>query len=128
MRVRKLDTNGDMVFGHNGNDYLVDSPQAVAQEIYTSLRLLLGEWFLDTTKGVPWLTQVVGQRGSKTNYDDVVKAAIRNVQGVIDLQNYFSTLDPRTRSLIIDTATVITVFGPINLTNLPVGYGYVYGD
>jgi hypothetical protein len=131
MRYRKLDSNNDMVFGHGGADYLVNSPQTVAQAIFTTLRLLLGEWFLDTTKGVPWLTQVVGRQ---KNYDDVVKNAIRGVQGVIEIQDYSSSLDPLGRVLTINQATVITVYGPVTLTNISslggfgiTPYGYVYG-
>lgn len=130
MRYRKLDQNDDMVFGHGGQDYLVNSPQTVAQAIFTALRLLLGEWFLDTTKGVPWLTQVVGRHN---NYDDVVKNAIRSVQGVVEIQDYSSSLDPVKRVLVINQGTVITVYGPVTLSGIIVptgygfGYGYVYG-
>jgi hypothetical protein len=123
VRYRKLDPNNDYTFGHGGSDYLVDSAQTVAQLIFTTLRLLLGEWFLDTTKGVPWLTQVVG-RNHKDAYDQIIKSTIKGVQGVVDLTDYSSTLDPGSRTLTINQATVITVYGTVNLQNISAIGGY----
>lgn len=124
MRYRKLDLNNDMVFGHGGADYLVNSAQTVAQAIFTALRLLLGEWFLDTTVGLPWLTQVVG-RNQKNTYDQIVKSAVKGVQGVVDISGYSSILDANSRALTITQSTVITIYGTINLQgiSIPVGYG-----
>jgi hypothetical protein len=54
MRYRKLDANGDYTFGGGSNDFLVNTPETVAQAVMTRLNLLQGEWFLDTTAGMPW--------------------------------------------------------------------------
>lgn len=133
MRYRKLDDNNDYVFGHGSEDYLVDTPQTVAQAIFTALRLLLGEWFLDTTVGVPWLTQVVG-RNKKDSYDQIIKSTIRGVQGVVDIGTYSSTLDATTRMLTVTEVEVITVYGSVVLQDVsPIGgygqsgYGRSYG-
>ena len=35
MRVRRTTADGDICFGHNANDYLVNTPEAVAQNVRT---------------------------------------------------------------------------------------------
>lgn len=123
MRYRKLDANNDYTFGHGREDYLVDTPQTVAQAVFTAMRLLLGEWFLDTTVGVPWLTQIVG-RNKKDSYDQILKATIRGVQGVVDIGTYSSSLDQDTRVLTVNEIEVITVYGTVVLQDVsPIG-GY----
>ena len=123
MRYRKLDANLDYTFGHGGADYLIDSPQAVAQAIFTTLKLFLGEWFLDVTVGVPWLTQVVG-KSQKDTYDQVIKNAIRGVQGVTNLNSYESSLDDFSRVLTIDQVKVDTVYGTVVINGVSSGGGY----
>jgi hypothetical protein len=109
MRVRQLTASLDYSYGQGSANYLVDSRQAVAQEVQTTLLLFQGEWFLDVTSGVPWLTQVVGVNTIPL-YDQVIKNAILNVQGVTGIVNYVSTLNRATRALAV-TATIDTQFG-----------------
>lgn len=124
MRYRKLDANGDYSFGHGASDYLVDSSAAVAQAIQTALALYQGEWFLDLSAGVPWLTAVVGNN-TQPIYDGVIQQAIQAVEGVQDIQNYTSSLDNNLRTLSI-SVTVITQFSskPVTVaTVVQIGYG-----
>ncbi len=109
MRVRALTATGDYSYGQGSANYLVDSRAAVAQEVMTTLLLFQGEWFLDTTAGVPWLTKVTGVN-TITLYDQVIKDAILNVQGVTAIVNYSSTLNRATRALSV-SATIDTQFG-----------------
>ena len=51
MRVRRTTADGDICFGHNANDYLVNTPEAVAQNVRTRLALWQGQWFIDTDEG-----------------------------------------------------------------------------
>jgi hypothetical protein len=114
MRYRELDANGDYTFGRNGQNWLVNSPAAVGQLIETTLKLFQGEWFLDLTKGVPWLTAIIGYN-KKAAIDQVLQNAIRNVQGVLSVTKYFSEIDTATRALTV-TATVQTIYGTVSLT------------
>lgn len=109
MRVRELTATGDYAYGQGSDNYLVDSRAAVAQEVTTTLLVFQGEWFLDVTAGVPWLTQVVGVNTIPI-YDQIIKQAILNVQGVTAIAVYSSVLNRATRSLAI-TATIDTQFG-----------------
>lgn len=113
MRVRAQDANGDYTFGQSGANFLVNSAAAVAQTVLTRLLLLQGEWFLDSTEGTPYATDVLGVK-RKVIYDRAIKARILATNGVEDIISYLSTLSPQ-RKLAI-TAEIDTVFGPITIT------------
>lgn len=112
MRYRKLDSNGDFVFGHGTADYLINSSAAVAQAVLTALELFQGEWFLDNQAGVPYMQQILGYN-TQSLYDIILKQVIFNVQGVTGIVSYTSVLNPTTRKLTV-TATINTQFGKFN--------------
>jgi hypothetical protein len=117
MRVRALDANGDMTFGAGAQNFLVDSPQAVLQCVLTAMKLWQGEWFLDTTAGIPWNTQVLGA-DTQPLYDNAIRTAIRAVQGVTGISSYSSSFNPSTRVLTV-SVTITTQFGPATLEPTP---------
>lgn len=123
MRYRKLDSNGDMVFGHGAADYLIDSGAAVAQAIQTALLLFEEEWFLDITAGVPYYQKIVGYNTAPT-YDLILQTAILAVQGVTGIVNYTSVRTGRNLQVNVTVTTQFTgaVTTQVNLT-LQGGYG-----
>ena len=60
---RKLDQNGDPIWG-NGQGSFVSDIDAVAQAIYTRLRLLFGEWWENLSIGTPLFQSMLGQSAS----------------------------------------------------------------
>lgn len=109
MRYRVLDTNGDMSLGNGSANFYHDIPAAVAQAVKTRLLLFRGEWFLDTTEGTPWMTDVLG-KGTTTRYDGAIQQRIRDTLGVVALTGYSSVLRSAERALTI-SATITTVYG-----------------
>lgn len=109
MRYRKLDANGDYVFGHQQADFYRDQPEAAAQAVQTRLGLFTGEWFLDTTEGTPWRTDVLGKY-TQNVYDATLKARILETDGVKSIDAYASTLDRQSRRLTV-SATISTIYG-----------------
>lgn len=109
MRVRAQSPTGDMRFGQSGADFLVNSPAAVAQLVLTWLLLWQGSWFLDTTVGTPYATDVLGY-GTKGVYDLAIQNQVLNTQGVTGISAYSSTLDTAARTLTV-TMTIETQFG-----------------
>lgn len=110
MRVRALSATGDYTFGRGGQNYLVDSPQAVGQLVETTLRLWQGEWFLDVLYGTPWLQQILGVFGAKSVVDMIVQAVILGTQPqgcVTKIVSYSSTLQGRALAVV---ATIDTQF------------------
>lgn len=118
MRYRAQDSNKDYTFGKAGSNFLVNSPEAVAQAIATRLRLAEGEWFLDITQGTPYNPQILGM-GAVSTFDAAIKQVIMGTQGVTNIMNYSSGVDPNTRAVVI-SCTVSTQYGQTSLTT-PVG-------
>lgn len=113
MRYRKLDADGDYVFGGQQADFLTNEPEAVAQAVLTRLRLLRGEWFLDVTEGMPWATDVLGKYTGGT-YDAAIRQCILGTRGVAEMTGYASAVDAETRALTV-AATINTIYGTITV-------------
>lgn len=109
MRVRALDSNGDMTFGRGSGNFYVDSREAVGQCVFTRLQLWQGEWFIDLTEGTPYMSQILGTHGVN-QYDQAISIRILETPGVLSLESYSSYLEPGTRKLLV-SAVVNTAFG-----------------
>ena len=118
MRVRTLDAAGDMAFGSNAANFLVDSPAAVGQAIMVRFGLWQGEWFLDTTIGMPWNTQVLG-KNTQPLYDAAIIQRILDAPGVAGIADYQSSLDTAKR-ILTASATVTTQFGANVSVTIPI--------
>ena len=116
MKYRALDANGDMTFGQGSQNFLVDSPVAVAQLVKTRLGLFQGEWFLDVTEGMPWATQVLGAHTNAT-YDLAIQECILDTEGVTEIVSYSSVRNPVTRALTV-TVTLNTAYGATQPTQV----------
>ena len=109
MRTRALSPTGDYTFGKGLGNFLINSPATVGQEVQTSLALILGEWYLDTSQGLPWATEVFGYNTQSVR-DLAIKNVILSTQGVTALESFSSNLNPTTRLYSV-TAQIITTFG-----------------
>jgi len=114
MRYRKLDANGDYVWGHQQGDFYRDQAEAVSQAVQTRLGLTLGEWFLDVTDGMPWNTEVLGKY-TQDQYDAAIRDCILGTPGVTEIVDYSSTLDTSIRKLTV-TVTINTQYGQTTFT------------
>jgi hypothetical protein len=112
MRYRRLDENGDYVFGQGSQQFLTNSPQAVAQAVATRLKLYQGEWFIDTSDGMPWMTEVFGA-GTETLFDSAIRKRILGTPGVLEITEYRSLRDSA-RKLSV-TCTITTQYGTTQL-------------
>ena len=124
MKYRKLDADGDYSFGRGNQNFFIDSPEAVAQAVKTSLALFQGEWFLDTSIGMPWLTQVIGSN-TQSIYDDLIRGKVLQVSGVASIDSYTSLLDKTSRKLTV-SMSITTNFSEQQVvvdTTVQVGYG-----
>lgn len=116
MRYRKLDSAGDYTLG-SGADFLANSPEAVAQAVQTRLALWAGEWFVDTSDGMPWAGDVLGKRFQRNNPDSAIKSRILGTPGVTELLEYSSAFDGETRKFTV-TAKINTAYGTATLTEI----------
>lgn len=116
MRYRKLDENGDYVFGEGSVDMLVDI-DAVAQAIKTKLLLLLGEWWENVEEGVPYFQSVFTQRSNengKLAVDTVLRERILTTPGVTQIVSYDGEFTDRHSYSV--NFTVLSVYSEINMS------------
>jgi hypothetical protein len=113
MRYRKLDSNGDMLFGNQQADFFRDQAEAVAQAVWTRLRLWVGEWFVDTTEGTPYQQAVLGTNKRKT-VEPAMRRRILNTEGVTNIEEFQMLFDPDNRVVTIN-AVINTAYGSAQL-------------
>jgi len=54
-------TTWDLMLDSNNNIALASNPYAIAQDVASAIRTFQGEVYYDTTLGLPYLTQILGQ-------------------------------------------------------------------
>lgn len=111
MRVRKLDANGDKMFGHSSADFWINVPEGVAQAVGTRLALWQGDWWLDLSQGMTWKTQVLGKYTGDVR-DVAIQNQILNTPGMQSLGSYASQLTRGIRQFAVQTV-LVTQYGVI---------------
>jgi hypothetical protein len=110
----------DPIEGANGPVFLADL-DAVGQIIYTTLRLLLGEWFENLSIGFPLFQSLIGSSGSPTNQAGVmliIQQTILPCPYVLQIVDFSFVHNTATFNSTF-TATVSTSFGTLVITNAP---------
>lgn len=113
MKYRKLDSNGDYTMGRKSNTLISDT-DAVAQAVYTRLKLWEGEWWEAQEEGLPMLQRILGFSNSKQAADILIKdriATTLDITGVISFSSEFNPND-RSYSCVVE---VTTTYGIITL-------------
>ena len=97
-----IDVNiSDIVLTDDGDIMLIDNAERVAQQIVISLRFWLGEWFLDTSLGVPYLEYVLGKNPNINHVRQVIAEAIMQVTGVSKVDRLDFDYDAPNRALSV---------------------------
>ena len=73
----------------------VDPASVVAQRLRIRLQTFLGEWFLQTSYGIPYFQRTLGKKTSKTAVDRIFQEQILQERGVRELVSFSSTLQNR---------------------------------
>lgn len=97
----KLNSNHDLMFKNN-RLVLVDGANQKAQQIKIALLTFLGEWFLDTSHGVPYFEQVLLKQVDKVKIENVFRqkiAAVKDVKRVLKLN---TQIDRKERLLLVE--------------------------
>lgn len=118
MRYRKLSPSGDFTFGNSLQDFYIDVPAAPGQAVQTRFLLWQGEYYLDLDEGTEYPEGVIGKH-SQGEADLVLQDRALGAQGVTDIANFSSQVDPDTRGYSV-VLTVDTVYGQteVQLANL----------
>jgi hypothetical protein len=109
MRVRKRDANGDYTIGQGEANFWINSPEGVAQKVETRLGLWEGEWFLDKTRGTPYLQKILGYNTASLR-DVALRTIILETDGVTALNTYSSQVGGNGPRGLTVSGTITTVY------------------
>lgn len=118
MQYRKLSETGDYTFGLPLGSGFYAGTSAVAQSVYTTLKLLQSEWWEDTSQGVPLFQSIVGLSGTPASLhaaDLLIQSAILGVPGVQGINSFASSFAGQTRTYTVTQCNVQTQYGDIGL-------------
>ena len=78
-----------------------DDPYAIQQDVATACRLIKGELWYDTTKGIPYFDTILGHKPAASYLSAALSAAALTVPGVLSASVSFDTngvTDKKTRT------------------------------
>lgn len=108
-------TTGDLSFTNGGCPVTQLQADVVAQRLRIALYTFYGEWFLDTTIGVPYMQQVFSKVRKKSTIDLIFQGIIVADEGVIELVTFFSEID-KARGYVLTFSVRVAD----NSTSLPI--------
>ena len=119
----------DLAMNINTNDLIIqdrdlmiiDNAERVAQQIAIQLRFYLGEWFLDTSEGVPYFEYVLVKNPNLNHVRQVIREAIEKVSDVSKV-NYISLNFDEINRILYVGYEVDTEYGLITRKEV-LGYG-----
>jgi hypothetical protein len=101
-------TNGDVTICPTDN-------HTIAQTITIRLKTLAGEWFLDTSLGIPYLTEIFGHKRNVRFIRQIILPEITSVSGVREVKDFTAQEMPNRKLLISFTVALSNgVHIPIN--------------
>lgn len=112
LTCRKLDSDGDITH------VMLTGDDAIRQTVICEIKVILGEWFLDISKGIPWIAQpnatarpILGVLPADLPYGEaLIKAKILSCPGVASIAAFSFTFNHNTRAAIVK-AEVTTITG-----------------
>lgn len=111
------DATGDIDIQQN-NWVMVQGTEEISQIIKQNLQTVLGEWFLDSSLGLPWFTEIFEKGQSQKNIDTIFIDEIGAAPGVISLVNYSSQLTNKANRLLSIEFQAYTVEGILDFTSI----------
>jgi hypothetical protein len=85
----------DLVLDASGNIAVAAEPYAVAQDVASAVRVFAGELWYDTSQGVPYPSDVLGETPSLQYLKSKIEAAALTVPKVVKARCLFASLDGR---------------------------------
>ena len=101
----------DLHLDDMGNLATVTDTEAVGQHVRQRLMSYEGEWFLDKSVGVPWLTEVMGGSYDPVVAEALTKAEILETDGVTEVSSFSIRFNRAVRGIESYNIAVETVYG-----------------
>lgn len=108
LKYRKMDENGDYVFGHGDDDFLYGL-DAMAQVLRTRLGAMRGEWWEGDDTALPYFDGILGAAATEQNKDAIDLMVIERIMdtvGVTGVSEISSTIVNRHYSFFCKVQTV----------------------
>ncbi len=96
---------------------IVDGREEIRQIILANLETFEGEWFLDTTIGVPWFSEILQKNISLNKVDGIIIGVISSSRGVVSLLSYESSVDAKARTYSMEFVAQ-TAYGILNFNEI----------
>lgn len=93
--------------------------EAVSQRLLILLRSFTGDWFWDTTYGIPYFQSILGKKTTKAGVDLIFQQAILSEPGVKQIVSFKSSFVSRQYSLTFSVKVVDgSITQPITITSV----------
>lgn len=76
---------------------LIDGAERIRQQIKVTLLTFFGEWFLDTTFGIPYLEIILIKNPRRAEIETTLRQKVRDVPGVSAVPSVEIEIDAETR-------------------------------
>lgn len=112
------ETHDLVIDADTGDIQLLDNARRIAQQIKVTLLAFLGEWFLDTSFGVPYLDEIMVKNPRIGTLQAIFRAKIIDVPGVTRVRRLTFDMNRATRALSVsfEAETLEGLTGPQNIT------------
>lgn len=105
-------TAWDLVLDANGNIAMATPPYSLAQDVASAVRTFLGEVWYDSTLGVPYWQEILGQLPPASLLIELLNQQALTVPGVVVAQTYITSFNDRSATgqiQFVDANNITTV-------------------
>ena len=92
--------NRDVVINQGDIALCPDDNTCLSQAIGIKLKTIRGEWFLDTTQGIPYFTHIFGQHRSPSYIRELIVPKILSINGIKKVNNFSVSMENNRKLLI----------------------------
>ena len=110
----KLSRSGDLDLDSEGRASMIGGAEQIAQQIRLTLSIFLGEWFLDTSFGVPYFESILGKGRSVYEIEAIIRKKVREVPGVQEIGAISVEVEKASRKATITIANIATDEGMVD--------------
>lgn len=86
----------------NGDFIMADGATRIAQQILITLKFWLGEWFLDTSEGIPYFEEILVKNPNLAHVRQIFTEKISEIEGVNSIDLLELDYDAKSRTLAVE--------------------------
>ena len=110
-----MDNDKNLQFSNLDLAFTPDFPTYVSQKLRIILEMIEGEYFLDSTLGIPWFSKVMVKNPNVDAISSVFKAAIMGEGDVSEINSFSLQIDRANRNLQINFSVTLTDGSTLNM-------------